>query len=172
MLRSALARLEKTANADTELLGRYLLEGGKITDFQALGRALQAANADTKLLRRYLLEGGKITDFYELGRAFLPTKRGRGKPADTSEAAGIADDILFTESRWRKAHPGHRLPRGYRPELLERHVQAALRDDGQLQSGYRKKSPADRRLFEQEYKDAVRDQILNSLENKRKNRSR
>jgi hypothetical protein len=143
MLRIALARLEKAANADTEPLGRYLLEGGKITDFQALGRAL------------------------------LPTKRRRGKPADTSEAAEAADHILVTESRWRKAHPGNRLPRGYRPELVERHVQAVWRDDGQLQSTYRKKKdPAERRLYEQQYKDLVREQILNSLENKRKSRSR
>jgi hypothetical protein len=133
----------------------------------------KASKGDTELLARYLLAGGKITDFEALGSALLPTKQRRGKPADTSEAAEIANHILVDENRWRKAHPGKRLPHGYRSELVELFVQKAWREDGQLQSTYKKKKdPADRRLYEQEYKDLAREQILSSLENKRKNRSR
>jgi len=133
-------------------------------------------NGNPEPFVNYVNNGGRITDESNWGRladALSPEKKTRGKPADTSEAAVTADIILVRESRWRKANPENRLPRGYRTELVERQVQAAWRDDGQLQSTYRKKKdPADRRLCEQEYKDLVRNQILDSLENKRKNESR
>jgi hypothetical protein len=137
----------------------------------ALARLARAANADTEPLGRYLLAGGRITDWDALGRALIPTKPRRGRKS--TEAAEVADNIRHTENRWRKANPGKRLPYGYRPKLVERHVFAAWLQDGQWQSTYKKvKDPNERLLVEEAYKNAVKGQILNALETKRKNKSK
>jgi hypothetical protein len=135
----------------------------------ALARLARAANADTEPLGRYLLGGGRITDWDAVGRALIPTKPRRGKKKD--EAAEAAEYILLAEKHWRKANSG-KPPKRYRMKLVKQAVHVAWLEDGQWQSDIKKMKGKDRETAEWEYKNEVEDQILNALENKRKDNSR
>jgi hypothetical protein len=131
---------------------------------------------NTKPFVRYLNDGGTIIDERDrqaLAYALTPKKKTPGKPSDTSEASEAADNILWLESRWRKANPGNRLPNAYRVRLIKRIARAAWLEDGQWQSTYKKmKHLDDKRIFRDEYENAVEAELLKVLENKRKNKSR
>jgi hypothetical protein len=132
----------------------------------------RAENGDTELLGRYFLEGGKTTDFEALGRALIASKARRGRPSDTSELAERAAAIVADEDRWRKANRGKRLPYGRRPRLVELHVDAAWLEHLLFELDSKRMTSTEKRDFEREYKDEVEARILRALENIRKNRPR
>jgi len=94
-----------------------------------------AAKGDTERLSRYFLNGGRIIeqrDLAALGEVLMKNKLRKGRQPDTSEAAEAADTVLLREKRWRNAHPGKRLQRGFRASQIERLAQAAWVEDGEI----------------------------------------
>lgn len=158
--------------------------------FSEQGRMLRialaiASKGETDLLGKCLLAGGRISDWEDLGHAL--TKRKRGRPGDT-DAAKAADHVLACESRWRRTHPGQRLPYGYRVKQIFQRAKAAWIQEGfweqpdikrrKLKERWDMLRKPDKELpknileAKREYLDLVTGQILTALENKRKNKAR